>query len=500
MKMILDSFASSRSKSNLWLVPVFEGQLSAVAKRFGWDTNTAQGWGFEGKKDQVCTIAVNNGRLRVVLLGMGKVGDFKIDHARQVIARGLRHNGVQKSKDSTVLFVASPLTETKISPEILVESLAEGAALGTYTFTRFKAKGTEKDALPKFPARLIVALDRVRLIDRKRFNDGLILAKWTNWARDLINQSQSHITATALANLARSTARKFRRIRCTIHNKKQIAALRMGLLLAVNQGSEEEPRFIVLEYRGGRANERPVCLVGKGLTFDTGGYNLKPTDSLKGMHMDKSGAAGMLASFFAAVELGIKKNLICLVPTTDNRVSGKAYVPGDVFVGCNGISVEIDNTDAEGRLILADALAYAKKFNPSHMVDMATLTGAAVVALGDKASAVFSDDPAMTRELIRAGSEAGELMWELPLWDDYNEKFKSQIADIKNCGDRWAGAITAALFLKRFVPEGVKWCHIDMAGKMKPASDEPYNPGSSAYGFGPRVLVRWLRKPTAGSR
>ena len=191
--------------------------------------------------------------------------------------------------------------------------------------------------------------------------------------------------------------------------------------------------------------------------------------------------------------MGIKKNLVCLVPSTDNRISGSAMVPGDVFTGAGGISVEVDNTDAEGRLVLADTLAYSKRFNPSHIVDMATLTGAAVIALGDQATAMFCTDDRMARQLADYADDAGELLWRLPLWMEYNDKLKSKTADLKNVGDRWGGAITAALFLKRFVPDKVKWCHLDIAGKMAADGDQPYTPAGSGYGFGPRLIARWLR-------
>jgi leucyl aminopeptidase len=282
-------------------------------------------------------------------------------------------------------------------------------------------------------------------------------------------------------------------VRCTVLGMKEIAAAKMGLLLAVNQGSTEPPRFVILQYSGGRRGDKPICLIGKGVTFDTGGYNIKTGEGMRGMHMDKGGAIGTLSSFFAAAEMGVKKNLVCLVPATDNRISGTAMVPGDVFRAVNGITVEIGNTDAEGRLILADALAYAKKFEPSHVVDMATLTGAAVVALGDQASALFSNNDAVATQLLKHAEKAGELMWRMPLWSEYDAKLKSATADLCNIGNRWGGAITAALFLQRFVPDGVKWCHIDMAGKMNAESDQPYTPAGSGHGFGPRLIGRWLR-------
>lgn len=493
MKVMLDTFRQAQSKSNVWLVPVFEGKLSDVSKRYGFDARQARTWGFEGKSGQSLNITLQKDNHHALLLGAGKSKDFTTEDARKVIARGVRHRTLQGANQSTVLFAGAALAGAKVAGEALAEALAEGAVLAGYAFTCLRAKGTEPSDLPRFPKRLIVGVDRVRPVDRRRFADGVVMAEWTNWGRELLNQSQSHVNAVKLANQARSAARKIRAVRCTIWGKKEISAAKMGLLMAVNQGSTDPPRLIILQYRGGKKTDQPICLIGKGVTFDTGGYNIKPGDSMRGMHMDKGGAVGALASFFAVAELGLKRNVVCLVPATDNRISGSAMVPGDVFVSSSGISVEVDNTDAEGRLVLADALAYAKKFNPSHIVDMATLTGAAVIALGDQASAMFCTDDHMARQLSKHAEEAGELLWRLPLWSEYDDKLKSKTADIKNVGNRWGGAITAALFLKRFVPPKTKWCHLDIAGKMAADAEHPYTPAGSGYGFGPRLIVRWLR-------
>jgi len=493
MKVLLDTFKQAQSKSNIWLVPDFEGKVAAAAREFGFDRNEAISWGFEGKTGQSQVVLHPKGRQKILLLGAGKQKEFSAETARQLVARSIRHSATQKVKSATGLFVASALAGHKLANQLYAEACAEGALLGSYAFTQLKGKGTEKSDMPTSPQRFIVAFARVRKLDRDRFRDGLIMAKWANWGRDLLNRSQSHVSASVLASRVRTAASGMKKVRCTVMGKKQIEALKMRLLLAVNQGSTEPPKFIVLQYNGGKTGEKPVCLIGKGLTFDTGRYNLKPGESMRGMHMDKGGGVGALASFFASAEMKLKKNLVCLVPTTDSRVSGSAMVPGDVYVGLNGISVEVDNTDAEGRLILADALAYSKKYKPSCIIDMATLTGAAVVALGDQASAILTNDDRLSAQLLEQAKLAGELVWRLPLWKEYNSKIKSTTADIKNAGGRWGGAITAALFLQHFVPDGTKWCHIDMAGKMKAESDRDYAPAGCAYGFGPQLIARWLR-------
>ncbi len=493
MKLVLETTQQAKRKSNTWLIPVFEGQLAKASKAYGFDLREARAWGFAGETGQSLNLALGRNNQHALLIGAGKTKDFTTEQARKIVSRSIRCDILQQSSPSTVMFAGASLSGAKVATEALVEALAEGAVLGGYAFTQLRGKGTEASALPQFPKRLIIAVERLRPVDRRRFKDGLTMAKWTNWGRELLNQSQSHVTATKLANTARAAAKGNRKIRCTIWGKKEIAAAKMGLLLAVNQGSTEPPRFIVLQYSGGRKADKPVCLIGKGITYDTGGYNLKMGEGMRGMHMDKGGAIGTLASFFAVAEMGISRNLVCLVPSTDNRISGSAMVCGDVFVAANGISVEVDNTDAEGRLVLADALAYAKKFSPSHIVDMATLTGAAVIALGDQASAMFCTDDAMAGQLSKHAEEAGELLWRLPLWSEYNAKLKSKTADIKNTGGRWGGAITAALFLQRFVPPKVKWCHLDIAGKMSAEDDHAYTPTGSGHGFGPRLIARWLR-------
>ncbi len=494
MNVSLSTLSQASRRAKVWLVPVFEGRVSESAKQFGFDPAEPRAWSFDGQMGRSLTVPLTQRRAFALLVGAGKRASFDCERARQVIANAVRHRSVQKAQAATVLFVATGLDSSRFPREVLAESLAEGAVLGGYAFTQLKAKGTPASKLPSPPRRLVVAFDTVRQRDRERFKDGSIMATWTNWGRDLLNLPQSHLTATRLANVVRRTAAALpTQVKCTVWGPKEIAKARMGLLLAVNKGSTEPPRFITLQYSGGRRGAAPICLVGKGLTYDTGGYNLKPGDSMRGMHMDKGGAIGVLASFFAAVALRVPHNLVCLVPSTDNCISGSAMVPGDVYTGLSEISVEVDNTDAEGRMVLADALAYAKRFKPSHIVDMATLTGAAVVALGDQASAMFCSDDALAGQLLKHADDAGELLWRMPLWEAYEEKLKSKVADIRNVGDRWGGAVTAALFLKRFVPDGVLWCHLDIAGKMSASRDFAYTPSGSGFGFGPRLIARWLR-------
>ena len=268
--------------------------------------------------------------------------------------------------------------------------------------------------------------------------------------------------------------------------RERVRELGMGSLLAVAQGSVNPPKLIVLQYRGG-GEARPFALVGKGVTFDTGGMNLKPTGAMEEMKYDMCGAAGVMGAFLAAVELKLPINLVCVVPAVENMPDGDSYRPSDVLTTYSGLTVEVLNTDAEGRLILCDALAYAKKqFEPQVMVDAATLTGACVIALGKHASGLFCSDDALAAELLDAGNASLDRAWRMPLWDDYKNQLESAFADIANIGGKSAGAITAALFLSRFA-EGTRWAHLDVAGT---AWDE----GRKGYATGRPValLSQWL--------
>jgi leucyl aminopeptidase len=265
----------------------------------------------------------------------------------------------------------------------------------------------------------------------------------------------------------------------------------MHAILAVSQGSEEEARFIILEHRGGAAGDPPLVLVGKGLSFDAGGISLKPPEGMEAMKFDMSGGAAVIAAMQAVAELGVKANVVGLVPSSENLPSGRAVKPGDVIRTLGGKSVEVINTDAEGRLILADALAYGARLRPAAMIDCATLTGGVVIALGHQASAVFGNDDALVNEVIAAGESSGERCWRLPLWDVYKKQLESTTADLQNIGGRPASSITAACFLAEFVGEA-KWAHLDIAGTAYGDGDLPYQ-RKGGYGVPTRLLIEWVR-------
>jgi leucyl aminopeptidase len=298
------------------------------------------------------------------------------------------------------------------------------------------------------------------------------------------------MTPTDMARRAKDAAISGK-VRLTVLDNGKMEKLGMNALLSVARGSMEPARFIILEYEGGTRGESPYVIVGKGITFDSGGISLKPPDKMEEMKADMSGGAAVLAVIKAAAELRIPLNLVGLVPATENLPGGRAYKPGDVLRSMSGQTIEVISTDAEGRLILADALTYAGRFKPKAIIDMATLTGACIIALGDDVIGMMGTDDGLKNDLRRAATETGEKLWELPIWDDYAELIKSDVADMKNTGGRAGGAITAAVFLGKFVGD-IPWVHLDIAGPAWLSKDRHYIPrGASAVGV--RLMVRFLR-------
>jgi leucyl aminopeptidase len=271
----------------------------------------------------------------------------------------------------------------------------------------------------------------------------------------------------------------------------EMKKLGMNLLLSVAAGSDQPPKFVILDHHGSKRKGTDIVLIGKGITFDSGGISIKPSEGMEKMKYDMAGAAAVVGTMKAAAEMRLPLNLVGLIPVTENMPSGKASRPGDIVTGMNGKSVEIINTDAEGRLVLADALTYAEKYQPKAVIDLATLTGACVVALGEHAIGMMGNHQKVMDVLKHSGEVAHERVWQLPLWDDYFEQIKSDHADIKNTGGRWGGAITAALFLKQFA-EKFHWAHLDIAGTAWIEKDRPYCP-KGATGTGVRLMVQFLQ-------
>jgi leucyl aminopeptidase len=362
--------------------------------------------------------------------------------------------------------------------------------LASYRFDKFK---TEENDCKDVTAATLIADNREQARAVQQGAEiGLILGESTNFARSLVNHPSNEMTPTILGEHARQMAKECQ-LKCEILDRKDLEKLGMGLLLGVAQGSEQPPKFIILEHRGGKRTQGNIVFVGKGITFDSGGISMKSADGMERMKYDMSGGAAVIGALRAAGLLKVRHNVIGLIPATENLPSGKATKPGDVHRAMNGKTAEIINTDAEGRLILADALAFAARYKPIACVDLATLTGACVVALGHEAIGMMgnSQGQELMDRLRRAGMRTGERVWQLPLWDEYLEHVKSDVADVKNVGmGRAAGAIAGAAFLVKFV-DGYPWVHLDIAGTAWADREQAYKP-KGGTGVGVRLLTQML--------
>ena len=366
-------------------------------------------------------------------------------------------------------------------------ALGEGAALALYKFDRYLT--SDKKTFVRTVS--IISTDRKRTEQiRKGLALASVLCEATILARDLENAPSNEIYPESLSRIARETGRTYG-FRVTVLNEARIKALKMGGLLGVAQGSSRPPRFLVMQYTPRSRPAATVVLVGKGVTFDAGGISIKPSAGMAEMKMDMSGAAAVIGTLQAAARLKLGIRLVGLVPATENLPGGRAMKPGDILRHYNGKTSEVDNTDAEGRLILADALSYAEQFRPDAVIDLATLTGAVVVALGHHATGMLGNDPRLMARLKESGERTYERVWELPMFEEYAKQIKSEVADVKNVGGRWAGAITGAMFLKNFIG-AYPWVHLDIAGTAMMEEASEYIPKGGS-GVGVRLLVDFLR-------
>jgi leucyl aminopeptidase len=441
---------------------------------------------FEGKPEQVAYVHTA-GRLpvkRVLVVGLGKRKELDAERVRRAAAAAVR-----RSRDLGAKIVSSALLGDGLSPKGRAQALAEGALLGTYTFDRYKREKNEK------------VVEELRVVDLQRrvevqVKEGLRLgetfAEAARFARDLVNEPANHVTPAYLAKVATQIA-KDGRLGLKIYNRAACRRLGMGAYLGVAQGSQQPPKFIHVTYAPrGRARAK-VALVGKGITFDSGGLDLKPADGMLRMKDDMSGAAAVLAIMRALPRLGLAVEVHGIIAATENMPSGAAQRPGDIVRAMNGTTIEIGNTDAEGRMTLADALAYAvKEVKPREMIDLATLTGAIVVALGNLCSGVMWNDKPLADRVLAAARAAGERMWPLPLIEEYKELLKSDVADLNNVGPRGGGALTAGLFLREFAAS-TPWVHLDIAGTAFTEKDLPLGP-KGGTGVGVRTLLTYLMR------
>jgi leucyl aminopeptidase len=417
----------------------------------------------------------------ILLVGLGQEKDSDNHSWRKALARARREAVAIGAQDISLFFSPSGQFEERAGAAV------EGALLSSYRFTKYRSDAKPAVDIKTFTLfkpglRRGAALDRA-IASAQHAAEGVFLA------RDLVNEPPSVATASFLAEQAERTCRG-RGLSVEVWGKRKIAAMKLAGLLAVNRGSQEEPRFIVMRYKpAGKARKR-IALIGKGITFDSGGLSLKPSKSMETMKLDMAGGAAIIATMSRLPHLAPDIDVTGYVPTTDNLPGANAQKPGDVIRYLNGKTVEVLNTDAEGRLILADALALAARQKPDYMINLATLTGACMVALGNGIGGLFSNNQELADRLLDCASDTGEKLWRLPLEKEYREMIKSSVADMKNIGGAHAGAITAALILQEFVAD-VPWAHLDIAGPAFSESDQPICP-KGGTGFGVRTLLKFI--------
>ncbi len=443
---------------------------------------------FSGKKLQSVLIHTRGAlpARRILLMGLGAKRDVTLDRVRQAMgeaSKRVRQIGARA-------FSAPALGADAVGASVsdVAQAMVEGAMLGAYRFTHYRSD-QEKPSHAVRTLTLLAVRGNQASGMRAGVRRGAISAAAASFARDLCNHPANVMTPSRMKREAQQIAKDFK-LKLTVLERKDQERLKMGGLLGVSRGSQEPPQFIVLEYAGGPKQARPVVLVGKTVTFDSGGISLKPSENMEQMKADMTGGAEVLGAVRAAAQLRLPVNVVGILPATENMPGGRATKPGDVLRMLNGKTVEVQNTDAEGRLILADGLAYAARFRPACIVDIATLTGACIVALGQFAIGMLGNDDALKAAFKHAGEQTGERVWEMPFWEEYFEQLKSDVADMSNIGGRGAGMITAGMFLSKFVGE-YPWVHLDIASTDWSASERPYI-GKGPTAVGTRLLVRFL--------
>jgi leucyl aminopeptidase len=405
---------------------------------------------------------------RIVITGLGKKRELTVDKVRSTVAetcRWLRQKGV-----TGMATIVQGAGINKINIEDAAQAVTEGALLGLYTFRRHITK--EENSFKDVKELVLVGDEKEKPLIERAINRGRSMSEAVNWARDMVNEPGNYMTPGHMADAARKMAGDYG-LRVEVLEKEQMTELGMGALLGVAQGSQQPPKFIVLQYKGSESDDIDMALVGKGITFDSGGISIKPSERMSDMKGDMAGGASVMAVLITLARLKPEVNVTVIVPATENLPSGTALKPGDILTAMNGKTIEVLNTDAEGRLVLADALSYAKKLGARFIIDVATLTGACQIALGNICTGAFGNNQELVNRIIAAGDEAGELIWQMPMYDEYKEQLKSDIADIKNIGGRYGGAITAAKFLEEFVDK-TPWVHLDIAGTSDTDKEKGY--------------------------
>lgn len=443
---------------------------------------------FRGKSGQttVFHLAAKTPPHRLVLVGLGPRDKVTTETLREATGRAVQ---LLRQTGHTKAAVAVP--HELLSPADAAAAITEAAILANYRFRDFKASNEDDHALEN----LTLCLPASALADaRKATERARIIAESANYTRHLADQPGNVIYPATLADQARQLARQVR-LRCTILGRRELQQRGFGGILAVGGGSHHDPCLIALEYRGAGTRQPPIALIGKAITFDSGGISIKPADKMDEMKFDKAGGCAVLGLMRAVAQLKLPLNVLGIIAAAENLPSATSYRPGDIVTSYRGkdqrpLTIEVLNTDAEGRIVLGDAIVYARERGAAAIVDLATLTGACVIALGEFAAGLFGNDDALQEKIRRAAERTGERVWPFPLWQPYKDKIKSQVADIKNTGGRYGGAITAAAFLAAYA-KVTPWAHLDIAGTAWATENRPYIV-KGATGFGVRLIADLL--------
>jgi len=480
---------AQRPSAEVIVIPVWEGTKKGELAcdeteypdvlRFPLDSGD-----FHGKQGETLLLYLSKGKeKRAILLGLGKQNECTSESLRCAYASAVK--GIHSKKLKSANFLLPSL-----SANVSCKAIFEGVLLTEYSFDQLRGESLKEK---KGHGLHNVCFCGVPAKENHLLKQTEIIISAVNFTRDLVNRNADDTDAGTLAKISKDLEKKSNKIKTTVLEKKQLEKLEMGLLLAVGRGAERGPVLIIIEYQGNPQSKDTTAIIGKGITFDTGGLNLKPTGGIETMKCDMAGAAATLGVIQAAVDLGLKTNLLCVLAVAENAIGPASYKPGDVYRSYSGKTVEISNTDAEGRLVLADALSYIQdKYKPSRLIDMATLTGEIVVALGEAATGLFSNDDALVKDLEKAAERTDERLWRMPLYPQYKMLLKSTIADIKNAGPRTASSCSAAIFLEQFI-KNTPWAHLDIAGTAYLSDLKPYPYHQTpATGVGVRLLIDFL--------
>ena len=441
---------------------------------------------YKGKRGEIAFVQMFSGKCNwVVLAGLGDSKKSTAESLTDVLQQAIR--SVQKQKSTSVSVVVTGELQDKFDNETLGRLIAQAAIVGSYSFTNKKKKTTVVSSVT------VITKDTTAVKELKRgVSEGLIVGDAMTFVRDYGNLPSNKITPKVLADAARKVAKETGQ-KVTVFGEKQMAKEKMGGTLGVSRGSTEEAQFIILEHMKGKKGDAPVVLVGKGITFDSGGISIKPSAAMDEMKYDMSGGGTVIGAMKAIGKLKLPVNVVGLVPASENVPSGSSYKPGDVLHYADGTTVEVLNTDAEGRLILGDALIYARKYKPKAIIDLATLTGAMMAALGDSATGFFCNNEKLCETLETSAKEVGEPIWRMPLPDHYAARVQSKVADLQNISNKpWGGSITAAKFLQFFIKKGTPWAHFDIAGTANLNESPGLEHG--ATGVMVKTLVDYIKK------